>query len=380
MKQQTNEKQGKLIWKAILVLIPTLILSVTVVPWYGFAYGYKAWDWFWFAFFMIATGLSITAGYHRLWSHRAYKAKWPLKIFFLIFGTAALQNSVLQWASDHRKHHRHCDDEEKDPYGITRGFWHAHLIWMLKEHSSGVDDLSDVKDLTEDKWLVFQDKYYGLLAAFFGFFLPLIIGSFYGSAWGCFLLAGILRMTLNHHFTFFINSAAHYFGKRPFNDGNTARDNPLLSLVTYGEGYHNFHHKFGGDYRNGIHWYDFDPSKWIISSVKYIGWTYDLKRTPKEIIEHAKLKRQYQEIQAQPSFIAKTAHGISDGYHALERQYHQLADAIGQWAKAKREWLKAKQENLSQAHALELKQKVRHLKRMMKSEKRRWRQAVALHA
>ncbi|MCF6765921.1 fatty acid desaturase [Thiotrichales bacterium 19S3-7] len=375
-----SEYKGKLIWKAILVLIPSLIAAVTIVPWYGFAIGYSGWDWFWFGFFMIATGLSVTAGYHRLWSHRAYKASLPLKLFFLIFGTAALENSVIQWSSDHRKHHRHCDDEEKDPYGITRGFWHAHIFWMLKEHKSGEDDLSDVKDLMQDKWLVFQDRYYGILAIFFGLVLPFIIGSFYGSAWGCFLLAGVLRMVLNHHFTFFINSAAHYWGKRPFNDKNTARDNPILSLVTYGEGYHNFHHKFAGDYRNGIHWYDFDPTKWLISACQYVGWTRDLKRTPKEVIEHAKIKMQYQEVKESPSLISKTTAGITDGYHALERQYHQVADAIGQWAKAKRDWLKAKQDHLSKKNISELERRVRHLKRMMRLEQRKWRRTLALHA
>jgi len=375
-----SEYKGKLIWKAILVLFPTLIIALTVVPWYGFAIGYSGWDWFWFGFFMVATGLSVTAGYHRLWSHRAYKASLPLKLFFLIFGTAALENSVIQWSSDHRKHHRYCDDEDKDPYGITRGFWHAHIFWMLKEHKSGEDDLSDVKDLMNDKWLVLQDRYYGWFATFFGFLLPFIIGSFYGSAWGCFLLAGILRIVLNHHFTFFINSAAHYWGKRPFNDKNTARDNPVLSLVTYGEGYHNFHHKFAGDYRNGIHWYDFDPTKWLISACQYVGWTKDLKRTPKEVIEHAKIKMQYQEVKESPSLISKTTTGITDGYHALERQYHQVADAIGQWAKAKRDWLKAKQDQLSKTHIADLEKQVRHLKRMMRLEKRKWRKTLALHA
>ena len=141
-----------------------------------------------------------------------------------------------------------------------------------------MDRIENVEDLRKDKIVAFQEKYYVSLAIFSCFVLPIMIGYCYGSIMGCLLLAGFFRLFLNHQFTFFINSLAHIWGRKTFNEENTARDNAFISLVTYGEGYHNFHHKFAGDYRNGIHWYDFDPSKWLVGFGKIFGWTWDLKK------------------------------------------------------------------------------------------------------
>ncbi len=358
--------------KSVLVLTLTPIAAVIFIPYYAISYGFSAADWFWFGFFMIATGVSITAGYHRLWAHRAYKAKAPLKIFFMLFGAAALQNSIIKWSSDHRKHHRFVDDKEMDPYAATKGFWYSHFTWMLRHLPKKVAQVENVSDLENDKIVAFQHKYYVLLAIFMCVILPILIGASYGSIGGCLLLAGLLRLVLNHHFTFFINSLAHIWGKQKFSDENTARDNPILSLVTYGEGYHNYHHKYAGDYRNGVKWYDFDPSKWLIYGASKIGWAYDLKTIPKPAIEAARASMQLKEAQSRIK-DKRYIKLVVDFEKRLEDQYKVLFDSIKEWAKAKQAWLQAKKDKLSATQILQLKEHYKSLKQKFKTERKLWR-------
>ena len=113
-----------------------------------------------------------------------------------------------------------------------------------------------------------------------------------------FLLAGLLRLVVNHHFTWFINSLAHMWGAQPYTDENTARDNGWLALITYGEGYHNFHHIFQNDYRNGVKWYQFDPTKWIIAGLAGLRLATGLKRVPDLWIQRAQLAMQFKRVEA----------------------------------------------------------------------------------
>jgi len=281
--------KDKINWKSSTVLILIPLLTFLFLPYYAFEHGFCFKDWAIFGFFMISTGLSITAGYHRLWSHKAYKASSVVKIFFMLFGAAALQNSIIKWSSDHRKHHLFVDHPEKDPYAITKGFWYSHIKWMLKKPNVETSRIDNVNDLKKDSIVNFQHKYYLPISIFMCMILPTLIGFSYGSPLGCFLLSGLLRLVINHHFTFMINSIAHYYGSQNYSDQNTSRDNPLLSLFTYGEGYHNFHHKYPGDYRNGVHWYDYDPSKWLINIFCIFGLSQSAKKTSKSVIDRDKL-------------------------------------------------------------------------------------------
>lgn len=250
-------------------------------------------DWHWgllalFLVFYVMTTLSITAGYHRFLAHRAYDGNKLLKFFFIfIGGPAAFQGSALEWCSDHRRHHTEVDTDQ-DPYNIKRGFFYAHLGWML-EADNPMRSSWYGPDLKKDKWVMFQHRHYILIAISACFLLPMAIGWTFGAPIGGLIIGGGLRLVLAHHATFFINSLCHTFGRQPYNDNNSAKDSFIMAVLTQGEGYHNFHHRFAGDYRNGIRWYDYDPTKWFIQIMSLIGWARNLKVTSPTHILKAKL-------------------------------------------------------------------------------------------
>ncbi len=130
-------KQAPRIWSTTLMFAITLAVAAVAVPWYGLTHGFSIGAWVLFVVFLYANGMSITGGYHRLWAHKSYDAHWSLRLVYLVFGTMALQNSVFIWASGHRTHHLNVDDVDKDPYSIRRGFWFAHIGWMIREYDSG---------------------------------------------------------------------------------------------------------------------------------------------------------------------------------------------------------------------------------------------------
>jgi stearoyl-CoA desaturase (delta-9 desaturase) len=239
------------------------------------------------AFAMYAlTTFSISGGYHRLFSHRAYKANKFVKLFYLIFGAASGQTSALRWASNHRIHHRNVDTDQ-DPYNIHKGFFFAHIGWVMLKDSEDFEEVF-AKDLMRDPLVMWQHKYATSIALISNTVICLFIGWLTGSYLGSIAIVGFLRLTLVHHITFSINSFAHMIGSRPYNKKQTARDSHLLALVTFGEGYHNFHHTFESDFRNGFNWYEWDPTKWILSVTTKLGLTYDLIRTPTAVVERIK--------------------------------------------------------------------------------------------
>ncbi len=225
---------------------------------------------------LASTGLAITAGYHRLFSHLTYRGSQIVRILFLLFGAAAFQGSALEWCTDHRNHHRYSETE-KDPYNIDKGFWYAHIGWLMVLDPA-TRDFSNVEDLAADKWVRWQHEYWGWLSVIWGFVAPTLIAGLWGDWLGGFILAGVLRTVVNHHCTFCINSVCHVFGKRVYSFEQTGRDNWFTALFTYGEGFHNFHHQFPLDYRNGIRFYDYDPTKWLIWLFYRMGLASDLKK------------------------------------------------------------------------------------------------------
>ncbi len=313
--------------------------------------------------FYIATGMAITGGYHRLFSHRAYQAHWIVKLFYLLFGAAAFQNSALKWCADHRVHHQ-FSDKEKDPYNITKGFFHAHMGWvMLKERKLPPFP----KDLVNDPLVMWQHKYYLWIAAIVGLALPTWIGWLMGSALGGLVFGGFARIVFTHHCTFFINSLCHMVGTRPFSEEESARDSFIMAFLTYGEGYHNFHHRFQTDFRNGFRWFHFDPTKWLIRSLSSLGLTWGLKRTSSLDILKARLKikesKMARKLEEKAAFNVTSFESLKhkvelaqQSFHELRLEYHQVKKEMTQHGHEKikeiRARLKHSQREFQEAYSL----------------------------
>lgn len=288
-------------------LIGTLILTCTAVPWYLWNFGL---DWFQVAlfFFMLATaGFSISTGYHRLFSHIAFQASWPVRLFTLIFGAAAFENSALMWSTEHRRHHKYVDHDD-DPYSISKGFFYAHIGWLLFKLNAE-PPYDNVPDLLKDKLVCWQHRHVQAIAVMVSFVLPAIAGFFWNGwagALGAFLIAGVARVVVLQHCTFLINSACHVFGAQPYSEKCSARDSWFLAIFTFGEGYHNYHHEFQHDYRNGVKPWNIDPTKWIIWTLSKIGLTKNLRRVPSEKIRLAE-----ESIRLQPAQDFEEAAAVS---------------------------------------------------------------------
>lgn len=281
-------------WVNTVFLIGTPLAAAVATPLHIIFTGLETKVLVFFFVYSILTSVSITGGYHRLFAHRSYEAKWGVKLFYLLFGAAAFQNSALRWCSDHRRHHRHVDTEI-DPYCIKKGFFYAHIGWIFFKQDPQFDG-KWAPDLANDPLVKWQHKYYIPLAALVGFGLPMLIGWAMGSPWGGLIYGGLLRVVFTHHCTFLINSFCHMIGRQPYSDKNTARDSFLLALFTYGEGYHNYHHQFQADYRNGFKWYHWDPTKWLIMFMSWMGWADRLKKVSPEEILKARMNMDLQRL------------------------------------------------------------------------------------
>ncbi len=254
-------------WPTILFLVGTTV-AAGLWPLYAYLYGVTAGQIALAVAYLVASGMSITVGYHRLISHRAFACQPWLKALLLIGGSAAWQGSALAWSADHIRHHSYTDTG-RDPYNIQEGFLHAHVGWLFRRnHESAIPDY-----LKQDPLIVWQDRWYLPLAILTSFVVPYLI-----AGTGGFLLAGVVRLVAGHHATWFVNSWAHVGRKRPYDPRVSAADSWLVSLFTFGEGFHNYHHTFPNDYRNGISPLAWDPSKWMIWALSLVGVTYDLRR------------------------------------------------------------------------------------------------------
>ena len=350
MSSNTPTVKAPINWPALIVLTLTPLAALVLIPWYAWSHDFSMAAWVSFVIVLALNGLSITAGYHRLWSHRAYEASWPVRFVLMIFGTMTVQNSILNWSSGHRNHHRYVDDLDLDPYSAKRGFWFSHIGWMLRDYPSGHLDYKNSPDLLKDKMVMFQHNYYVPLALATNFGIPLAIGYMVGDVAGVMLLAGLLRLVVSHHFTFFINSWAHVSGKQPYTDTNTARDNPVLALFTWGEGYHNFHHIFQYDYRNGVKWWQYDPTKWLIYGLSRVGLASNLRRIPRYTIVKAEVEMKFKRAeQSLAVYGLEFKQDIKTLKEKISQEYESYKQTANAWTQLKEQELQAKKEQVSQS-------------------------------
>ena len=341
-------------------LIGTPILALASLVYYSINYGISWFEPVIFFFFYFASGLSITAGYHRLFSHRTHKGEWPLRLFYALFGAAAFQHSAIKWCSDHRRNHLKTEDEE-DPYSVTRGFMWAHIGWVMLDE--GDEIVEHVEDLQADKILAWQDRHSFLIGFLVGIVLPglvgfALLGKVHGLLGGM-IYGGFLRVVIVHHATFLINSAAHTWGTQPYSTANTSKDSPLLSFFTFGEGYHNFHHTFQADYRNGHRWYHWDPSKWLIQSASWIGLTKDLHKIPDKSIESRRMKATFERKSKGIYVESDYQEKLSDCVAQLRKGFTDLMERRKEYKQAKKSkkgQSKSNWKSMKEAHRARIKQ------------------------
>ena len=250
------------------------VLSVPYAHKYTLLWGFLLWP---------ITGLGITAGAHRLWAHRSYKATLPLRVFLMLVNSIANQGSIWHWSRDHRVHHKHSETDA-DPHNATRGFFFAHMGWLyVKKHPAIFEAGKKLNfdDLLEDGTVMFQKRYDPWFNLFMCFFFPGLVSMLWGDDfWNGFWVAGALRYIFVLHMTWLVNSAAHLYGDHPYDPSIWSAENPLVSLGAIGEGWHNWHHKYPFDYAASELGIDkqFNPTKLFIDTCCLLGLASERKR------------------------------------------------------------------------------------------------------
>jgi stearoyl-CoA desaturase (delta-9 desaturase) len=313
-------------WVNISFLTLTPLVGIVGTALYTWHAGFALWMPALLVGMYLLVGISICAGYHRYFSHKSYECRRGVEAFYAVFGAMAAQNSILEWSAGHRVHHRHAD-EDWDPYSIRRGFWWAHILWIF--YRAEPYDPAAVRDLERNPLVRWQARWYKPILVVGGFGLPAAVGAVFGDALAGLLWGGFLRIAVIHHTTFFVNSLAHFLGAPRFDLEATARDNWMVALLTLGEGYHSFHHRFPSDYRNGVRWYHWDPAKWFIGALASARLAWDLRETSAPRIEHVRLQVEVQRLERH---IADAPEHVGEEVRRrLEAARATLVHAISLW-------------------------------------------------
>jgi stearoyl-CoA desaturase (Delta-9 desaturase) len=366
MTMQAHKKN----WLNILFLSLTPVIGVLGTAAYAALHGVRWWEPVLFLVLFGLVSFSVTAGYHRCFAHKSYVSHPALQAGYLFLGAMALQNSALKWSSDHRNHHRYVD-KDWDPYSIKRGGLWAHILWLFYAEPAE-RTYENVPDLQANRLVLWQYRWNNWIGIVAGLGIPTLIGTFFGRPLGGLLWGGFLRIVVIHHTTFMVNSVAHLWGSRPYTEENSARDNGLLAFVTNGEGYHNFHHKFPSDFRNGVRWYQWDPTKWLIALLKFAGLAVDLRKTPKTLIETSRLRMKLRKAEAR-LVLAPT--GFAEEIRAqIEKAGRAVDRAIETWHEvdARRRELVARGRTASSDIAKAWRRELRESKASLAAARREW--------
>jgi stearoyl-CoA desaturase (delta-9 desaturase) len=234
------------------------------------------------------SGLGVTGGAHRLWSHKAYKAKMPVQVLLMLLQTMAGQNSIYTWCRDHRVHHK-FSETDADPHNIKRGFFFAHMGWLCCRKHPEVREkgaLIDMSDLEANPVVMFQHRHFWWLSTLFTVLLPTMLPVWLWNehVWTSFIFSFMIRYLITLHGTWLVNSAAHYFGSRPYDKRIEARESPMVILYGLGEGFHNYHHTFPYDYSTSEFGRYFNITTAFIDMCASMGLVYDRRKIDKETI------------------------------------------------------------------------------------------------
>lgn len=359
-------------WPNVLFLTVSPALAIAGAAYYIPRFGVRPLEIAAFVAMFLATGLSITAGYHRHFAHVSYKAHPAIRLFYLIFGACAMQNSALNWASDHRLHHRYTDTD-LDPYNAGKGFFWSHVGWIFYQ-SRAEKQLTNVGDLLRDRWVRWQHRYHVQIAIVVGFFIPMALGGMVGRVFGMLLWAGLIRVVFVHHMTFFINSLAHMYGDQPYSRKDTSRDSWWLAFLTNGEGYHNFHHMFPSDYRNGIQWYQWDPTKWLIWGFNRFSLTDKLHRVSPHLILRARMEVEALEAEKR---LLEMPHEVGHPWRAkVTAARESFEHALVEWGATRARYWELKKAQWANSDAKHWKEKLAVYESRLNEARQTWRTAI----
>jgi stearoyl-CoA desaturase (delta-9 desaturase) len=218
--------------------------------------------------FYVLSGLGITVGFHRMLTHKSFETSRPVKALLLIMGCMAVEGDPITWASTHIQHHAHSDDED-DPHSPLEGLWHSHMGWLFSyKHNVAVYGTWLKKDPT----VVWVSKTWLLWVAL-GILIPTLIAGWSGLIWG-----GLVRIFLTHHITWSVNSICHTFGRRDYQTRDASRNNFIVGLLAFGEGWHNNHHAFPRSAFHGLRWWQIDLSGYLIRVMEATGLVWNVYR------------------------------------------------------------------------------------------------------
>lgn len=334
-----------------VLLVALLPLYITVFSWESLVLFGVTWA---------ISVFSITAGYHRLFAHNTYKAQPVYEWACLLSSSLAIEASALQWSHDHRIHHSHVDTD-KDPYSIKKGFWYAHIWWMFT-YREPIDERL-VKDLMKNPRVMFQHRHYGLMTLAVN--LAVVgIGCFFMHPLAALFAGFFLRLFAIHHCTWFINSLCHVWGSRTYAKELSAVDNAILAVFTFGEGYHNYHHTMANDYRNGVRWYHFDPTKWLIWTSSKLGLVSDLRWVSSVKVQQMLVKKDKNLL------LERIRHEIDETSKELQHKLEQLSENFEAKAASLMRSLKELKDATDERRKLleiEIKQTKKELRAMWKS-------------
>lgn len=251
-------------------------ITLAGVLWTGLSWKTTAWALVQYLVVMFG----VTAGFHRYFSHRAFKTSRAFQLVLAVLAQLSAQRSVIWWAGHHRHHHRYSDRPEDVHSPLQRGLWHAHMGWLLTEEAEV--EHGNVKDLERLPELRFLDRWRLLPATVLGVSSWLLMG------WQGLFAGFFLSLVLSWHATFTINSLTHVWGRRRFDTGDDSRNSFLLALLTLGEGWHNNHHRYMGAARQGFAWYELDISYVVLRLLAAAGLIWELREPPAALLEQAR--------------------------------------------------------------------------------------------